>query len=288
MYFSQSLDLTVFPLLRYNNPVDNLFFGIRAALFDLDGTLVRTHIDFPFMKREMIKLAQCYAVPIEGLEKLDILTIVAASRGSLNKSGRHSDAAEFRTKSFARLERIEIEQCAEPEEIPGAGELLRALRANGVKIGVVTRNCRTVSERLLQDGGLVYDVLLTRDDVPETKPDPAHLKAALEVLGLGVQGRNGGLKDWNEGSDSMTTTLQHSIPSAVMIGDHWVDVQAGRAAGLRTVGLLLGRAPEFFTPAEPDHLVDQLRELLPLVERSSESHAARDPLSMLKSQHSTL
>src|SRR5207248_7668085 len=94
-------------------------------------------------------------------------------------------------------------------------------------------------------GRLPHDALVTRDDVPRTKPDPIHLVSAMESLGL-------------------HPTNDSQYP-AVMIGDHFMDVRAGIDAGMRTVGLLLGRPTESYDPAPPDLIVDELRELLPLV-----------------------
>ena len=40
------------PLGSGAHSMTNPFEGIQAVLFDLDGTLVETNIDFPLMKRE--------------------------------------------------------------------------------------------------------------------------------------------------------------------------------------------------------------------------------------------
>ena len=53
-----------------------LLARVEAALFDLDGTLVETNIDFPLMKREMITLAQEQGLDPQALARLDILAIV--------------------------------------------------------------------------------------------------------------------------------------------------------------------------------------------------------------------
>ena len=51
-----------------------------------------------------------------------------------------------------------------------------------------------------------------------------------------------------------------------MIGDHWMDVAAGHAAGMRTVGFTRNRPADFFAEAMPDLLVDGAAELLALIE----------------------
>ena len=52
-----------------------------------------------------------------------------------------------------------------------------------------------------------------------------------------------------------------------MIGDHWMDIQAGRAAGTRTIGFLRPDRPEgFFDVCPPDVVIPDLGELLPYAE----------------------
>ena len=222
--------------------MENPFAGVQAALFDLDGTLVRTHIDFPLMKREMLALAVEFGLDSVPLQPLDILTVVEEARRRLLADGRIEEGERMRQVAFGRLEEIEAAQCSAPEEIAGASELLAALRELGIRVGIVTRNCRTVSRRLTAQGRLPHDALLTRDDVPLTKPNPEHLHAALRAL---------------------------EAPRGVMVGDHWMDVRAGIEAGLRTVGIRWGRPAAFFDPAAPDLLVDRLADLLPFVLKPS-------------------
>ncbi|HZO89920.1 MAG TPA: HAD family phosphatase [Chthonomonadaceae bacterium] len=227
-----------------------LFSGLAAALFDLDNTLIETHIDFPLMKREMLALVARYGLDPAPLTERDILGIVEAARESLQEAGREADSTRFRTEAFARLEEIEIEHCAAPVELPGASELLAALRARAVPVAIVTRNCRAVAERLIRQGRLACDVLLAREDVARTKPHPDHLNDALHAL-------------------AQQNARPDFPPAAcLMVGDHWMDVAAGRAAGMRTIGLRRQRPADFFAPAPPDLLVGDMAELWRLVEEA--------------------
>ncbi len=227
--------------------MENPFLGIEAVLFDLDGTLVETHIDFPLMKREMLQLAAAYDVPSEFFVECDILAVVESARTSLIDLGRTDDSVRLRTEAFAILEKIEIEQCANPVAIAGARELIDALRHRGIRVGIVTRNCATVSRQLVRFAGISHDALVTRDDVARTKPDPLHLATALSLLG-------------QPGNPTLDT--QHSTLRCLIIGDHWMDVLAGRNAGMRTIGISRRREPGFFDPAQPDLLVREIAELL--------------------------
>jgi phosphoglycolate phosphatase len=242
--------------------VKNPFRGIEAALFDLDGTLIETHIDFPSMKREMISLAGRFGIAIDGLAAFDILTVVETAREHLEGQKRYGEAKQLRMEAFQRLEEIEIEQCGAPRLIPGAAEVLHSLRDSDVKIGIVTRNCRTVSKQLLDFGRLYCDALVTRDDVPRTKPDPRHPQRALELLG--IENLESEAATFSPTPNTQRTT------TCIMVGDHWIDVQAGKAAGMRTVGVLRNRAGDFFSEVAPDLIVGEIRGLLPLLSEAFE------------------
>jgi len=221
----------------------NAFEGVRAVLFDMDGTLVETNIDFPLMKREMVALAEKYGVPASEVEGMDILAIVEHTMARLEDASRTYDARCARREAYEQLESIELVHCKDAKPVSGAVELLGALRRSGIKLGIVTRNCRRAVEISLKKAGITADVLLTRDDVPNTKPHPNHLLEALELLGV-------------------------QPGEAVMVGDHLMDVQGGRAAGMATIGFLRAERPDdFFDRSPPDLVVRDLRELLACVER---------------------
>ncbi len=204
----------------------------RAALFDLDGTLVETHIDFPAMTSGILDLTRAHAIPGAITAGRDILGMVYASGEFLTSTGR--DGGRFRVDAFAILQELEIRGCGNAVRIAGATEILRHLRDRGIRVAIVTRNCRAISTQLIRDFDLACDALFTRDDVPRTKPDPDHLARALLAL---------------------------SVPAheAVMVGDHWMDIVAGHAAGCAaTIGMLCGRAPEAFSPCPPSWLASDL------------------------------
>ena len=214
------------------------FSRLRAVLFDLDGTLIETHIDFPAMTAAMQQLAQANSVPESVTDGKDILGLVDAAAEDVQSRG--GDGAALRRTAFAALEAMEIAGCSHPVLLPGTRELLSDLVQRGVKVGIVTRNCRTVSVGLLARFALPHHLLLSRDDVPKTKPNPEHLWTALEYLG-------------------------ETPAEAAMVGDHWMDIQAGVRAGCATTLVVLGRnAADWFAPCPPSALARDLGEAAPL------------------------
>jgi HAD superfamily hydrolase (TIGR01509 family) len=117
--------------------------------------------------------------------------------------------------------------------------LLRELRSQGIQVGLVTSKTR---QRLTCDLDVcqmndLFDVIVTGDDVANAKPDPEGVNAALATLGA-------------------------SAETSWMVGDGPVDVLAGQAGGLRTVGISHGlHSPEELLGVIPDVLVADLGEL---------------------------
>jgi phosphoglycolate phosphatase-like HAD superfamily hydrolase len=208
------------------------FDGVRAVLFDLDGTLVHSSIDFAAMRDELRGWATAHGLSApEG--PFDLLGYVAAATDRLAISAGSHAAREWRQGALGLLERLEQEYCRHAEAMPGALEVIDALRLRGVSCAIVTRNCRTVASALVADTGMGALPLVTRDDTPYWKPDPRHLWTGLAVTGsLGA--------------------------SFVSVGDHWMDARAGRAAGATTIGLLHGRSPAAYTESPPDWLAEDL------------------------------
>jgi phosphoglycolate phosphatase len=221
----------------------NPFEDIDGVLFDMDGTLVETNIDFALMKREIVAFAEGRGVPASRVQGLDILAVVDVVVKHVESYIGTAAAEDVRREAFELLEKIEIEPCSRAQAISHARELLDALRSAGIRVGIVTRNCRKAVSCSVDQTGITADVLLTRDDVRNPKPHPEHLYCALELL---------------------------DVPAsrAMMIGDHWMDVQGGKAAGMRTVGFLRADRPkDLFDEVKPDLVIRELGELLPWIER---------------------
>ena len=224
----------------------NIFDGVRAVLFDMDGTLVETNIDFPLMRREVAALGERCGVPASDLQGLDILAGVDLIVSRLTERGRPEEAVHARQEAYEKLEQIELSHAEDARAISGACDVLQALRDAGIKVAIVTRNCRAAVLLSLELAGISSDVLLTRDDVPKAKPDPDHLLRALAMLGAPPD-------------------------EAITIGDHWMDADAGKAAGTRTIGFLrTDRQDDFFDAHKPGLVVRDLAELLGLINRLKE------------------
>ena len=211
---------------------------VDCVLFDLDGTLVETNIDFPLMKCQMLVLAAEYGVHSDHLNHMDILAIIDWTVEHLYDQGKDHQAKEMRSRAMQILEEIELRHAKSTQEVPHAHELLTELRARHIPYGVVTRNCRGASWESLRLVGIVPDVLVCREDTVRHKPHPDPLRVALGIFGA-------------------------HPGNSIMVGDHIMDVQSGKAAGMVTIGLLSdNRPPDFFDEIAPDFVARNLLEAL--------------------------
>lgn len=187
--------------------------SLEALVLDFDGTLARLTIDFGLMRSRVIELVRAAGIRDPKLERLYVLELVRAATGRLPAP----QAAALAAECAAEIEAVELAGAAEGALLPGVLESLDQLCGSGLRIGVITRNCRravlAVAPCLLDHTG----ALLARDDVPRTKPDPDHPLRCLRVIGA-------------DGA------------RAALVGDHAMDMETARAAGLMGIGVLTGSA----------------------------------------------
>jgi len=210
---------------------------LDAVIFDMDGTLVQLTIDFEGMKAEVRGIAAHYGVEIDTRRRellaLEFIADVAA------ELGQHlpQRAACFEREAHEAIEAIELEAAQRADLFPGVPELLARLRERGLQLGVITRNCRMAARTVLESLGPLVGVVLTRDDVPAVKPDPLHLRQALDLLGV-------------RGDRSL------------MVGDHPLDVITGQAVGAFTAGVLRpGETAVRYADVSPDLVLSGVVEL---------------------------
>jgi HAD superfamily hydrolase (TIGR01549 family) len=133
---------------------------IQGVVFDLDGTLVDSQLDFEAMRQEMEMPAD---VPI--LETLASLDPARAAR-----------CQEI-------LHRHELAGADRAKLLPGAGELIQTLHGQGVRLAIATRNSRPITAATLKKLAIPIDAVFTRDDGP-IKPHPWPVAEACRLWGV--------------------------------------------------------------------------------------------------------
>ena len=134
--------------------------AIRAALFDMDGTIWDAPIDWPRLRQEI-------GLPLD-------------SRPILHHLKDMPPQEQDRGREI--LEKHEALGVANGELIPGTHELLAFLKIRQIKCALVSNNSRKSVDAVLTRHGLSFDTVLTRDD-GAFKPDPDAFFTALQQLG---------------------------------------------------------------------------------------------------------
>lgn len=125
---------------------------------------------------------------------------------------------------------------------PNTVRTLQALRTAGIHCAAVTARSRVSSLGTLDGAGLagLLEVVISAEDTPRTKPYPDPVFAAQEKLGV--------------------------FPAnAALVGDTAADIEAGRAAGVTTIGALYGFFGEALRQCGPDHVVHDIADVLALL-----------------------
>jgi HAD superfamily hydrolase (TIGR01549 family) len=187
----------------------------NAVIFDLDGTLIQSKIDYEEMRRRVIEIISEMGVSIEGIsQSRKIWEIIQGSERVFNEIGIKKEAKEMISRRINEaLNEIELSSLETVEPTRNSEEMLRALRSEGFKIGVATRGCKKYALCSLKKTGLkgYVDAILARDEVEHPKPDPRHL---IEVA----------------------KALECPLNRVVYIGDTTTDLSTAQGAGVTFVG----------------------------------------------------
>lgn len=125
----------------------------KGLIFDLDGTLADSALDFDAMRHELSLPA---GTPL--LEHLATLT-----------------CPDARQRFHSVVERHELIGAENARWIADAEQTLHQLKQRGVPLAIVTRNMRSATRRTIERLNIPIESVLTREDVENVKPHPEAL-----------------------------------------------------------------------------------------------------------------
>ncbi len=213
--------------------------NVETILFDLDGTLLDTHLDLSGALNRVLEDHGQPPLPTESLRSL-------ASKGSMvmvcRAFGCQPEDDQAKSLLNRMLNAYEENIAVHTRFFPGMDSILEKIEASGRKWGIVTNKPGYLTDRLLN--------ILTMPSTP----------------GIVVSG------------DTLTVKKPHPLPlihacnhlrgdpaSTIYIGDDERDVQAGRSAGMRTLAASWGYIAAEEDPHAwgADEVIDQAADILP-------------------------
>ena len=212
--------------------------AIKTVLFDLDGTLADTAPDLAYALNEVRREQGLDAMPFE-----QIRPVVSHGGIALIRLGfqMEPEEPEFEPLRQRLLDIYQENISTLTTLFDGMETVLQQLEQQGLSWGVVTNKPGWLTNPLMQQMGLASRAatIVSGDTLPQRKPHPAPMLLACEQTG---------------------TDAAHCL----YIGDAERDIEAGRAAGMKTMVALFGYIEDTDQPEQwgADVMVDKPLSIL--------------------------
>ena len=216
------------------------FAGVRALIFDLDGTLIDSKLDLALSVNATLEHMGRAALPHETIygyvgDGAPMLVRRALGAGTTDAD---VDAGLPYFLSYYRAHMLD-----NTVTYPGVREGLESLRDR--PMAVLTNKPVRFSQAILDGLGIAsyFRYVYGGNSFPTKKPDPEGVNVLLRDLAVGPR-------------------------EAMMVGDSDVDVRTARNAGTWACGVTYGLGIEGLRAHPPDLLLDNLAELAPALTHS--------------------
>ena len=208
--------------------------SILGILFDVDGTLLNTEeyifqaFEHAFRHHGLANVPRKTLATLMGTPLEDVYEKVCPTGDATVLSATH--------REFQRHNENLV------QVFPGVVEALKTLHDTGLKLAAVTSRRKQATENMEALGITKHlDFILTAEDVQYQKPHP-------------------------EGILKVMVALKLKPDETIMVGDAITDVEAGRAAHVKTIGVTWGFAGQSIQRAHPDYVVKDVKEMLSVIQ----------------------
>jgi len=212
------------------------FKNIKAVIFDIDGTLIDT--------TELI--LKCYNhtfknYSISPKSKKEIFKVFGHP---LKKCYEILCSTEDVVKLCEAHMNFQEKNLHLARNFKGILKTLKKLKEKKLKIAAISARSNRTTMKTIKKAGLTkyIDVLISREDIINPKPHPDPLFLALKKLKIDPK-------------------------NAIMVGDTPVDIQAGKNAGTRTIGVTYGPLENSVKKENPDKVISSSPQIIDLIDR---------------------
>lgn len=211
--------------------------GIRAVLYDFDGTLADSTELIMRCYRHTMRTHLGDVPP----DDVWLSGFGMTLESQIDRFARDADEAQAMLDTYRSHQNGLHDDLLRP--FPDAADTVAELERRGYGLAIVTSKHRRAAMKGMELCGLVrhFDVIVTPEDVAEPKPHPEPVLLALRKLGVAPH-------------------------EALFVGDSPHDIASGRAAGTRTAAALWGPFPrQALEDARPDAFLHAQRDVLALL-----------------------
>lgn len=207
-----------------------------AVLFDLDGTLLDTANDLANCLNLLLSEEKKPTLPLEAIR-----LHVSNGANAMLDFGFGALEESYKQNLRERLLKLyEANIATHTVWFDGLEAFTSLLREKGIPWGIVTNKPRLYTDLLLDAMQIssVIDVVVCPDDLNIAKPDPRPMLHACQQISA-------------------------EPSSCVYVGDHIRDIEAGKAAGMKTIAAAYGylEAPEQVHEWQADFIINKSTDI---------------------------
>ena len=212
----------------------------QLIVFDLDGTLIQSDIDYMGVRDELRLILKTLLSKDEFNEVQNTIYTILELVELIDKN---DSSGRLFKKAWALVEDYEIKGYEKAFIFDNVIETLKRLRNSNYLIVIYTNNSRKLTNYALEKFGLetYVDFVLTRDEVENCKPDP-------------------------EGLFTIMDKFNQNKENTIFVGDSWVDAETASNAAIEFVYLGIEGAPGTRRKKiKTDYVIESIEDILSII-----------------------
>ena len=195
----------------------------KGIVFDLDGTLVNSEVDFVKMKKEMIRVLEEHGAP-KGVLTPQMTTVVISEHAEkywVEQGKSEKDRQWLRDEMTRLMNQVELEAIETLTAIKDIKNAIHKLKKRGYRLAILTRSHHEYAVKALEKTGMSgdFELILGREETPQPKP---YAEAMIHTAKL----------------------MKLSLDEVFLVGDHHIDSTCALNANCHFIGVATGPHPE--------------------------------------------